>query len=200
MLFSEVKLDPRVKRTRKLLLDAFLSLIGEKRFEEITVQDITELATVNRTTFYAHFVDKYALVDELIRDGFAVILQQRMRTPTPHAQVHLRNLLLAIIDHWTATHSDCQQSNGQFESLIEAQVKSQVRQSVCRWLMEHYPTEKIPQPRLEIAAAIVSWALYGAAMEWTKAMNTQTPEAFADTALPLIVASIAALEDHAYAR
>ncbi|MBI4304912.1 MAG: TetR family transcriptional regulator, partial [Chloroflexi bacterium] len=45
--------DPRVKRTRKLLHDAFDSLLSEKSFEAITVQDIAERATVNRATFYA---------------------------------------------------------------------------------------------------------------------------------------------------
>ena len=53
--------DPRVKRTRKLLQDALLELLAEKSFDAITVQDIAERSTINRATFYAHFVDKYDL-------------------------------------------------------------------------------------------------------------------------------------------
>jgi AcrR family transcriptional regulator len=56
---SGVKLDPRVRRTRQLLQDALLALLAEKRFEAITVQDITERATLNHATFYAHFADKW---------------------------------------------------------------------------------------------------------------------------------------------
>ncbi len=60
--------DPRVKRTRQLLQRAFLDLYQEKSFSLITVQDIAERATVNRVTFYAHFEDKYALMDSLMRE------------------------------------------------------------------------------------------------------------------------------------
>ena len=105
MLATSTRIDPRVKRTRKLLLDAFLSIMTEKSFDDITVQDIAARATVNRATFYAHFVDKYALVDELIREGFTQMLQQRMATPAGSTEEHLRRLLLAVCDYWTALHS-----------------------------------------------------------------------------------------------
>ena len=55
MLPTEEKLDPRVKRTRALILQSFESLIAEKGFETISVQDVTDKAQVNRATFYAHF-------------------------------------------------------------------------------------------------------------------------------------------------
>ena len=49
------RVDPRVTRTRKLIRDSLTSLLAEKSFESISVQDIAERATVNRATFYAHF-------------------------------------------------------------------------------------------------------------------------------------------------
>lgn len=54
--------DRRVKRTRKTLQDALIALILEKGYEAITVQDVIERADVGRSTFYAHFVDKDALL------------------------------------------------------------------------------------------------------------------------------------------
>lgn len=45
---------------------AFLSLIAEKSFRYITVRNIIERAMVNRSTFYAHFLDKYDLRDRLV--------------------------------------------------------------------------------------------------------------------------------------
>ncbi len=60
--------DPRVKRTRKLLQAALIELLAEKSFEAITVHDIAERSTINRATFYAHFVDKYALLATWIRE------------------------------------------------------------------------------------------------------------------------------------
>ena len=70
--------DPRVKRTRKLILDAFQSLLMEKGFHAISVQDIADRATVNRATFYAHFVDKYELFASVTREWFRKALRQRL--------------------------------------------------------------------------------------------------------------------------
>jgi AcrR family transcriptional regulator len=54
--------DRRVRRTRKLLHDAFLSLAIEKGYEKITIQDILDRADVGRSTFYVHYQDKAALL------------------------------------------------------------------------------------------------------------------------------------------
>jgi AcrR family transcriptional regulator len=55
-------LDRRVRRTRKLLHDAFISLTVEKGYEKTTIQDILDRADVGRSTFYAHYRDKAALL------------------------------------------------------------------------------------------------------------------------------------------
>lgn len=57
--------DLRIRRTRELIRRAFVSLINEQGFEQLTVQAISERAMINRKTFYAHYVDKYAVADEL---------------------------------------------------------------------------------------------------------------------------------------
>ncbi|MFF2176526.1 TetR/AcrR family transcriptional regulator [Lysinibacillus sp. NPDC058147] len=66
------KMDPRVMRTRQLLRDALVELIEEKGYDKITVQDITERATINRATFYLHYRDKLDLLyqssEEILND------------------------------------------------------------------------------------------------------------------------------------
>lgn len=58
--------DRRIGRTRKLMHEALMSLIVEKGYEAITVQDILDRADVGRSTFYAHYRDK----DELLLSSF----------------------------------------------------------------------------------------------------------------------------------
>jgi AcrR family transcriptional regulator len=53
--------DRRIQRTKQLLQNALISLVAEKRFDKITIQDIIDRANVGRTTFYAHFQSKEAL-------------------------------------------------------------------------------------------------------------------------------------------
>jgi len=54
--------DRRTRRTRQLLRDAFVALLKEKRYEDVSVQDIIERADVARSTFYVHYVDKEDLL------------------------------------------------------------------------------------------------------------------------------------------
>ncbi len=63
---STASTDRRVRRTRELLRSALLSLIQEKGYDRITVQDILDRADIGRSTFYAHYRDK----DDLFRAGF----------------------------------------------------------------------------------------------------------------------------------
>ena len=53
-------------RSRRLIRQAFLELLREKRFEKITVTDIVTRADINRSTFYAHYPDVRGLVEELL--------------------------------------------------------------------------------------------------------------------------------------
>jgi AcrR family transcriptional regulator len=197
MVATTIRIDPRVTRTRKLLLDAFVSLQAEKAFDEITVQDIATRATVNRATFYAHFVDKYTLVDELIREGFTQMLQQRMATRAGSIEEHLRRLLLAVCDFWTALHGQCKHSYRMFDSLVEAQVKAQLREQVRSVMLTRSGPRSHSHPRVELLATLVSWAIYGAALEWSQRPGGQSAEAFVAEALPLIAASITAFDDRA---
>ena len=60
------KNDLRVIKTNKALFNALLDLMKEKTFEEIKISDVCSKALINRSTFYAHYNDKYELLVELI--------------------------------------------------------------------------------------------------------------------------------------
>ena len=65
MSIEPVKIDPRIRRTRQMLFQAFQDLLAEKTFDLISVQDIAERSTLNRATFYDHFTDKFALLEAM---------------------------------------------------------------------------------------------------------------------------------------
>jgi AcrR family transcriptional regulator len=192
MLSTAEKIDPRVVRTRKLLIDSFLSLMGEKPFEEITVQDITMRATVNRATFYAHFLDKYALVDSIIQTGFAGRLAQSVSESTETPNAYLERIFLAIAEHLVALDAQCRRSYQTFERLVEAQIKGQVREHVRAWLEGQLRPRATTTARLDVAATLLSWSLYGAALEWKTRGQAQSAESFGRDALPMIAAMVQA--------
>lgn len=59
-------MDRRIKKTREAIMNAFISLMAEKDFEKITINDIADRADVNRGTVYFHFMDKYHILDSCI--------------------------------------------------------------------------------------------------------------------------------------
>lgn len=56
------KLDRRVQRTRQLLQESLITLVLERGYDNITVQDITDHANLGRATFYLHYKDKEELL------------------------------------------------------------------------------------------------------------------------------------------
>jgi AcrR family transcriptional regulator len=63
----EKKYDLRIIRTYKALNEAFLQLMSEKHFEDITINELCERAMIRRTTFYKHFADKYEFFGFFVR-------------------------------------------------------------------------------------------------------------------------------------
>ena len=57
--------DPRTRKTKRAIRNAFAKLLSEKEINDITVHDVAELAEINRKTFYRYYAGIYQVVDEL---------------------------------------------------------------------------------------------------------------------------------------
>ena len=68
--------DLRVRRTRKMLMQALIDLTIEQGFAATTVQDIADRAMVNRATFYRHYLDKYDLLDKYMNEVYEMTASQ----------------------------------------------------------------------------------------------------------------------------
>jgi AcrR family transcriptional regulator len=179
---EEEKLDPRVKRTRALILGAFSDLLAQKGFETISVQDVTDKAQINRATFYAHFEDKYKLLDHWVSQIFRQEIDKRMLNACHYTPDNLRNLILAVCEFLSGLHHECMQPHQQFESLVETQIKKQVYDLLSHWL------EQVKSPAsVEIPATVATWAIYGLASHWSHAKgNRPSLDTFVEEALPFV--------------
>jgi len=161
--------DRRVQRTQQLLRGALLSLIQEKGFEALSVQDIIDRANVGRATFYAHFDNK----EDLLVSGFDDLrasLKERQREALArrsgldervlgfsyeifaHANDH-RDVFLAMAGK--RSHAAVQQLL--FKILLEL-VRDDLKATVSR-----NPASSIP---VEALAQFVTGALFGLLMWW----------------------------------
>jgi AcrR family transcriptional regulator len=185
MLPNEEKLDPRVKRTRNLILGAFNDLLAEKSFDAISVQDVTDKAQINRATFYAHFEDKYALLDHWVQQQFRQEIETRVLDACHYTSDNLRILILTVCEFLAKVRTDCVQSRRQFEPMVEKQVKDQVYDLLTVWL------GKMNAPSsTEIPATVAAWAIYGIASYWSSGKKRPSLENFVDEALPLVAVNL----------
>ncbi|QNK40952.1 TetR/AcrR family transcriptional regulator [Caproicibacter fermentans] len=67
--------DLRVQKTQEAIESALLSLIGEKGFDGVTVRSLCLYARINRSTFYAHYQDKYDLLDRITQKAIQKIVR-----------------------------------------------------------------------------------------------------------------------------
>jgi AcrR family transcriptional regulator len=179
------KLDPRVKRTRNLILQAFGSLLAEKGFESISVQDVTDKAEINRATFYKHFVDKYALLDYSIKHMFMQEIEKRTLNACHYTPDNLRSLILAVCEFLARVHSGCAQPHQQFESLVEGTIKKQIFDLLSYWLSQ----SKV-KIATEIPATVATWAIYGLASHYSHMKKRPALDKFVDEALPLVAVNL----------
>ncbi|MCI0555608.1 MAG: TetR/AcrR family transcriptional regulator, partial [Anaerolineae bacterium] len=124
---KEERLDPRIKRTRSLIQQSFRELLSEKGFQSVSVQDITEKAGINRATFYAHFPDKYALLDHSMSERFRRELEKRTLNACYYSDENLKALIVMVAEFVSNANAHCKPSNPQFESLVETQVKNHLQ-------------------------------------------------------------------------
>ncbi|UQZ36947.1 TetR family transcriptional regulator [Paenibacillus sp. PK3_47] len=62
------KVDRRILKSQEAIKKAFIELMAEKSFDQITIQDISDRANVGRRTIYDHYLDKFDLLDKLIAE------------------------------------------------------------------------------------------------------------------------------------
>ena len=159
--------DPRMKRTSKLLQDAFMALLTEKSFHAISVQEIAERATLNRATlnratFYAHFEDKYALMDYMIGDLFRESLQRRLPAAAHFTLVNLHLLVVAVCEYPAEFQGHCAPTDHELDPRFEARVQQEIYTVLLGWLAQAPPAQELQggaaQPSRETAASVMSWA------------------------------------------
>jgi AcrR family transcriptional regulator len=183
--------DPRVRRTRQLLQQAFISLMVEGRFRDITVQQIADRATVNRATFYAHFEDKFDLLDSAIRDRFKQELAARMPDASAWSKDHLRLLIIIVFECVAMTNHDCKPSDRDFAPYRERAIQEETDALLLDWFRQPGFPAAPDGVATETLAMLWSWAIFGAATQWSQERNA-SPDEMAQQVTRILLPTIAA--------
>jgi len=170
------KIDPRVKRTRKLLEDALRSLLCERPFSEISVSDITEKATVNRATFYAHFEDKGHLAATMMSEELHDAVIERLKPPTAFDLASLTEVAAAVFDFMARTLGGCRKHADEFATTVGTTLQETLQKFLVKWLeLDLQAMRYFRGSSKEAVATVLAWGIYGGAIRWSH--ETRRPEA-----------------------
>ena len=157
-------LDPRVRRTRKMLQDALAQLLKEKEFDKISIGDIAEASTLNRATFYDHYPDKFALLQSLVATQFEELIAKR-NIRFDSCEGALKSIAMAVCYYLAETIKPGSDALRQASAPMETAIVSVVRRGILDGFAKHPPKSGMP---VEILSSTVAWAIYGAAKEWVQ--------------------------------
>ena len=170
---EEKTLDPRVRRTRQMLHAALEQLLASRRFDELSVQDITEAATLNRATFYDHYPDKFALLQCMVGDRFQKLLTQRGVSFDGSCSGAIQAIILGVCDFLIGQPNSPCGGEGRLEPHLELAVVAVVQAMLVDGFRKHFD-RRVAAP--ELRAATAAWAIYGGVKEWTRSRGCKTPK------------------------
>lgn len=122
-MHTKVKTDPRVRRTRRILQEALVSLVLEKEYSAISIKDITDRAEVAYITFFRHYDGIDELLIEVLDEGLAELLRH-IATLAGEADGPANELEGKLIFEYIKQKSDL------FRILLKSQSVKRIRKSV----------------------------------------------------------------------
>ncbi len=164
--------DPRILRSRRMLMDALAKLLMGKKFEDISVQEIADEATLNRATFYLHYPDKSALLQAMTGVRFRDLIERRGITFTD-CNGALRAIALGVCDYLTeSTGCPSQLARIPLEGSIIPVVEEMFKEGLA-----HHGIA--PGVDASLLATTAAWAVFGAARRWFQTPSRITAEEMA---------------------
>ncbi|AXC13650.1 Transcriptional regulator, TetR family [Acidisarcina polymorpha] len=151
--------DPRILRSRRMLMEALVRLLTQKEFADISIQEIADEATLNRATFYLHYPDKNALLQAMTDARFRELIARRGLSFTD-CNGALRAIALGVCDYLAET-TGCPSQLAKMP--IEGSIIPVIEGIFMEGAARHEPAPGVDTVLLATTAA---WAVFGAARRW----------------------------------
>ena len=173
--------DPRIARSRDAIESAMLSLLQQYGWQAISVSKITAQAGVNRSTFYAHYTDKYDLMSHVVRRTFREQLEQNLPTAAEFCCERIKHLIITTCKYMARFLSGCAATQDEIIPLVKTEIQTALFNYILDWLRSQ-PT--VPNP--EVLAMTMSWTIFGTAAQWQHLDSVDSMEEAADRVYDLI--------------
>jgi AcrR family transcriptional regulator len=135
-----LKVDPRVRRTRRLLREALASLMLEKDFASISIKEITERAEAAYITFFRHFESLDQLLMEILDEGLGE-LQDHIEMLAKQSETSALETEGRLIFEYIGQKADL------FRILFKSQSVTRVRKKMVRNIAAIFEKSCLPLAR-----------------------------------------------------
>jgi AcrR family transcriptional regulator len=164
--------DPRILRSRRMLMESLARLLSKKELDNISVQEIADEAALNRATFYLHYPDKNALLRAMTDARFRDLIERRGIT-FADCNGALRAVALGVCDYLTEnTSCPGQLARIPLEGSIIPVVAGMFEEGIAHHALA-------PGADAALLATTAAWAVFGAASRWFQSPNRVPAEEMA---------------------
>ncbi|WP_235948135.1 TetR/AcrR family transcriptional regulator [Paenibacillus glycinis] len=178
-------------------MQAFNDLLGEKRnIYSISVHDIANRAAVNRATFYAHFEDKFAFLAYWMTEKYQLILRTRLPEDAAFSPDNLHVLVQTVFQFLVRFRQYLTPGDKQFEPMLENAMQKELYRLLLQWLQSG-PKQRGPQEKLEATALVVSWGIFGSALQWSREVQARPLESMVEEVIEVVTVNLGAFWEQA---
>lgn len=185
------KTDLRVKRTNKMIIEAFIHLVEKSGFEQVTVQDIADEAMINRATFYAHYKDKQDLYETIF--DYALTAFTSVLNPAELVKgnlIKVKHIELMM----TKIYRNIQENRKFYLTIMDGSANEILRKKIADILNEQYAdifnrlkiTENDIEVPMDFIIEYMTSIFIGTLHWWLTTDSQMTPEHLAKLVIKLV--------------
>ncbi|AQR94465.1 TetR/AcrR family transcriptional regulator [Clostridium saccharoperbutylacetonicum] len=181
------KEDPRVLRTRQLIRESFSFLLHKKGFDAITIKDIAQRAVINRATFYAHYEDKYTLLEEITEQAFYKMTPEQVMHAQEFTDEICNQLILLTHNYIVTFYKICKWDSKSIAKLVDEKIKKMLQEMIEGIFLKGNTFCMKDNLNTKIISAMTCSAIYGATYSWFKAGENDRTDLLVDIVRPYIM-------------
>jgi AcrR family transcriptional regulator len=180
--------DLRVVRTRKMIKEAFVELMEEKGFDAVTVKDITTRAGINRGTFYAHYQDKFDLMDKYQEEILTEIAEIAKRNlPNTLSEINASSPTLKPVSTVVSILEYNDQNHRFMKTLLgpkgDLTFQNRLKKFMWNALIKNNPNSVLKEENLLVPGhylvSYIASAHIGVVQQWLNSGRKESPEEMA---------------------
>lgn len=170
------ELDRRALKTRHAIHEALYSLMQEKKYSKITIQNIIDRANVGRSTFYSHYTTK----DELLLSSVEHILEMLNQYIESYGETNDdKSRLIPVVELFEHIKENNKIIKGLMKSegagMFFENVQSYWNTKIEEFLKLKLPPDKEPKVPVAILASHISSTFTSLLIWWLNSKMVYTP-------------------------